>query len=100
MERFQLYMDCLKSKQTNKHTLWLQGTAVLGFMWLGCGTCHIKLYGLEILVRPTWEAVHLIAEYKLTFTRKSALNYKGLPYHFTVERVTYLYKMVLLLMET
>lgn len=69
-------MDYLKKKQANN-----LATAFLGLMLLRCGTYHSML-GLEILVWSTWEADHLITEYKVTFVRKSALNHKGLAVHF------------------
>lgn len=47
------------------------------------------LFGLEMLVWPTWKADHLITKYKFTFIRKSALNYEGLIYHFTFGKMAY-----------
>ena len=42
---------------------------LLGLTLFDCGTCHIMLFGSEMLVQPTWEADHLITKYKLTFIR-------------------------------
>lgn len=59
---------------------------------LGLMLWHWSHYALWIrnIVWPPWEADHLITEYKFTFIRKSALNYKGLTYHFAFEKMTYL----------
>ena len=63
-----------------------QNMALLGLTLFDCGTCHIMLFGSEMLVQPTGEADHLITKYKLTFIRNSALNYKGLIYHLAFEK--------------
>jgi hypothetical protein len=55
-----------------------------------CAAHHITVFGLKILVWPTWEADHWI--YNFTY-KKSALSYKWLTYNFTLGKDLFIYKM-------
>lgn len=74
LRNIQLYLECLKKASKQTVNLAAAERCFIRLTAAGCGPGHILLFGLQILVWPTWEADHLITQYKFTFIRKSGLH--------------------------